>query len=266
MAKKIDFIQPIKDIPKSVKGFPKKLIHIWKDPVNSSEEVTSRKKEILPLLYLFIGVFLLMIILIAAIPDAKKILSVVGMIPFLGAVACIFSLSVLKKAAGKFADIECTNCKKRIAFDENTRIKVVTKTFTITKDDKTIKKNDIPDKSTISAIGRERVTLEITCKCQECGTEKTFTHRFVTMECNKTAAMVPYVQSGAMLVQLEADVRKAYDKGYCNVGEVHPTKVEISVSGQTTSSKVTDNGVNITYNRSPESLVKGYFGNEIQMK
>ena len=40
MAKeKFDFIQPIKDIPKSLKGFPKNLIHIWKDPVESSEQV-----------------------------------------------------------------------------------------------------------------------------------------------------------------------------------------------------------------------------------
>lgn len=46
MAKeKFDFIQPIKDIPKSLKGFPKNLIHIWKDPVNNSEEVKARKKR-----------------------------------------------------------------------------------------------------------------------------------------------------------------------------------------------------------------------------
>lgn len=267
MAKeKFDFIQPIKDIPKSLKGFPKNLIHIWKDPVNNSEEVKARKKEIFPLLYLFVGIFLIMAIVSAIFPDAKNILMIVCMIPGFGAVACGFLLMVLKKAAQKFADLECTNCKKRIAFDENVQIKVVNKTFTVTKEDKTIKKNDIPVESTISAIGKERVTLEITCKCQECGTEKTFRHDFVTMECNKTAVKVPYVQSGAMLVQFEADVKNAYASGSCNVGEVHPTKAEVSVAGQTASSKVADNGVNVKYNRSPESLVKGYFGNEIQMR
>lgn len=267
MAKeKFDFIQPIKDIPKSLKGFPKNLIHIWKDPVNNSEEVKARKKEIFPLLYLFIGLCLVFVILGAIIIDLQSVFTTIGMIPGIGAVACGFLLMVLKKAAQKFADLECTNCKKRIAFDENVQIKVVNKTFTITKEDKTIKKNDIPVESTISAIGKERVTLEITCKCQECGTEKTFRHDFVTMECNKTAVKVPYVQSGAMLVQFEADVRNAYDSGSCNVGEVHPTKAEVSVAGQTASSKVAANGVTIKYNRSPESLVKGYFGNEIQMR
>lgn len=267
MAKeKFDFIQPIKDIPKSLKGFPKNLIHILKDPVNNSEEVKARKKEIFPLLYLFVGIFLIMAILGVIFPDAQDILMIVCMIPGLAAVACGFLLVVLKNAAQKFTDLECTNCKKRIAFDENVQIKVINKTFTVTKEDRTIKKNDIPVESTISAIGKERVTLEITCKCQECGAEKTFNHDFVTMECNKTAVKVPYIQSGALLVQFEADVRNAYDSGSCNVGEVHSTKAEVSVAGQTGSSKVTSNGVNIKYNRSPESLVKGYFGNEIQKR
>ena len=250
MAKeKFDFIQPIKDIPRSLKGFPKNLIHIWKDPVNNSEEVKARKKEIFPLLYLFIGIFLIMAIISAIFPDAQDILMVVCMIPGFGAVACGFLLMVLKKAAQKFADLECDNCKKRIAFDENVQIKVLKKTFTVTKSDKTIKKNDIPVESTISANGKERITVEITCKCQECGTEKTFTHEFVSVECEKSAVKVPYVQSGAMLVQFEQDVRNEGAEGF-----------------EGKSIGTTANGVHIKYIRTPESLVKGYFGNEIQMR
>ena len=250
MAKeKFDFIQPIKDIPKSLKGFPKNLIHIWKDPVNNSEEVKARKKEIFPLLYLFVGLFLIMAIVSAIFPDAQDVLMIVCMIPGFGAVACGFLLMVLKKAAPKFADLECTNCKKRIAFDENVQIKVLKKTFTVTKSDKTIKKNDIPVESTISANGKEHITVEITCKCQECGTEKTFTHEFVSVECEKSAVKVPYVQSGAMLVQFEQDVRNEGAEGF-----------------EGKSIGTTANGVHIKYIRTPESLVKGYFGNEIQMR
>ena len=250
MAKeKFDFIQPIKDIPKSLKGFPKNLIHIWKDPVNNSEEVKARKKEIFPLLYLFIGIFLIMAIISAIFPDAQDILMIVCMIPGFGAGACGFLLMVLKKAAQKFADLECDNCKKRIAFDENVQIKVLKKTFTVTKSDRTIKKNDIPVESTISANGKEHITVEITCKCQECGTEKTFTHEFVSVECEKSAVKVPYVQSGAMLVQFEQDVRNEGAEGF-----------------EGKSIGTTANGVHIKYIRTPESLVKGYFGNEIQMR
>ena len=250
MAKeKFDFIQPIKDIPKSLKDFPKNLIHIWKDPVNNSEEVKARKKQIFPLLYLFVGLFLIMAIVSAIFPDAQDVLMIVCMIPGFGAVACGFLLMVLKKAAQKFADLECTNCKKRIAFDENVQIKVLKKTFTVTKSDKTIKKNDIPVESTISANGKEHITVEITCKCQECGTEKTFTHEFVSVECEKSAVKVPYVQSGAMLVQFEQDVRNEGAEGF-----------------EGKSIGTTANGVHIKYIRTPESLVKGYFGNEIQMR
>lgn len=250
MAKeKFDFIQPIKDIPKSLKGFPKNLIHIWKDPVNNSEEVKARKKEIFPLLYLFVGIFLIMAIVSAIFPDAQDVLMIVCMIPGFGAVACGFLLMVLKKAAQKFADLECTNCKKRIAFDENVQIKVLKKTFTVSKSDKTFEKDGVPHHSTIKASGKEYTTLEITCKCQECGTEKTFTHEFVTVECEKGDSNVPYVQSGAMLVQFEQDVRNEGAEGF-----------EGKAIGTTA------NGVHIKYIRTPESLVKGYFGNEIQMR
>ncbi len=250
MAKeKFDFIQPIKDIPKSLKGFPKNLIHIWKDPVKNSDEVKARKKEIFPLLYLFVGIFLIMAIISAIFPDAQNILMIVCMIPGFGAVACGFLLVVLKKAAEKFADLECTNCKKRIAFDENVQIKVIKKNFTVTKEDKTFEKDGIPHHSTIKAMGKEKAVVEITCKCQECGTEKTFTHEFVTVECEKSDHNVPYVQSGALLVQFEQAVRNEGAEGF-----------EGKELGTTA------NGVHIKYIRTPESLVRGYFGDEIQMR
>ncbi len=257
MAKeKFDFIQPIKDIPKSLKGFPKNLIHIWKDPVKNSDEVKARKKEIFPLLYLFVGIFLIMAIISAIFPDAQNILMIVCMIPGFGAVACGFLLVVLKKAAEKFADLECTNCKKRIAFDENVQIKVIKKNFTVTKSDKTIKKNDIPVESTISAKGKETTTVEITCKCQECGTEKTFTHDFVTAEWEKSLVKVPYVQSGALLVQIEAEVRRRGEEGFEGLEPRRPSAGLHVASGD----------LEITYLQKPETLVKGYFGDEIQMR
>lgn len=250
MAKeKFDFIQPIKDIPKSLKGFPKNLIHIWKDPVESSEQVKERKKEIFPLLYLFVGLCLIFVVLGVVISKLESLFTTIGIIPGLAAVLCGFLLVVLKKAAEKFADIECNNCKKRIQYDENVQIKVVKKRFTIHKSDKTIEKNNVPVESTINVSGKEHVTLEITCKCQECGTEKTFTHEFVTAECEKSAVKIPYVQSGATMVLYERDVQEVGAEGFegKDIGTL-------------------PNGVRIKYVRTPEMLVKGYFGNEIQMR
>ena len=186
-----------------------------------------------------------------------------AMIPAIGVAICGFLLTVLKKAAQKFADLECDNCKKLIAYDDNVQIRIVNKTFDIKKEDRTIEKNNVPVESTIEVKGTELVTVEITCKCQECGTEKKFMHTFTTMRCNKGAVKIPYVQSEARLIQYESDVREAYENGLCEVHEIHPVKAEVSVGGKTASSVTTSNGVNITYKRPIESLVKGYFGNEL---
>ncbi len=223
--------------------------HLWKDPITSSAEAEARKKEIMPVLIGCIAVFLLMAILSAVISSLQNVLMVVGMIPGFGAVACGFLLFVIKKAKEKFADLECPNCKKQITYDNNVQAKIVNKTFTVTKNSKTIEKNGVPHEATIKALGKEKVKVEITCKCQECKTDKTFTHDFVTVECEKSAVRVPYVTSGAMLVQFEHDVRQAGEAGFDNI-----------------SDREAANGVKITYKRTVDQLVKGYFGNEIQMR
>ncbi len=264
---KFDFVQPIKDIPAALKGFPKNIVRILKDPVKSSEEVKTRKKEIFPLLYLFIAIALIFVILSAIFSKASSVFTGIAFVPAVCAAVCVFLLMALKKAAEKFADIECDNCKKRIAYDEKVQFKVVNKTLNIKKEDKTNDKNGVHASSTISVEGKEITTVEITCRCQGCGTEKTFKHDFVTMECNKTAVKVPYVQSGALLITFESDVKNAYASGILNVeGEIVRKGGEVSVGGKSASTKTVGNDINITYNRSVESLVKGYFGDEIQMR
>lgn len=266
MAKeKFDFVQPIKDIPTALKGFPKNLVSIIKDPVKNSAEVKARKKEIFPYLYLFSALTLVFILL--SLIEVLYFFSSIAFVPALGIALCVFLLMVLKKAAEKFADIECNNCKKVITYGDNVQFKVINKSFSVARESKTIEKNNIPVEATIAAKGKELVTVEVTCKCQECGTEKTFTHTFVSMECNKTGVKVPYVQSGALLVTYEADVKNAYADGLTDIGiDVRPVAGELIVGGKAPSSVKVGNDVYITYNRSAEELVKGYFGNDLQMK
>ena len=260
MAKeKFDFVQPFKDIPAFFKGFPKNIVHFWKDPVTSSTEVATRKREILPFLYLSVCLFAIMIIPIIFLPDISFILA----IPALCIAYCAFLLFVAKKAAQKFADIECSNCKERIAFDNNVKIKVIDRKFSIKKDSKTIEKNGVPYQATISVKGEETITAEISCKCQKCGSEKTFTHKFVSLRCNKTGVKVPYVQSGALLIQYESDVNNAYPSAFENLGEIRPVSGELVVGGKSSSSQSVGNDVSVTFYRSPEALVKGYFGNDL---
>ena len=260
MAKaKFDFMQPIKDIPKTLKGFPKNLVHIVKDPVTNSDEIAARKKEIFPYMYLFGALTLVFFILYVAIPAIKDVMMIVAMIPAFGVIGCVFLLNVLKKAQKKFSDLECPQCKARIQYDNNVQIKVLKKNFIVTKEKSVMSGYDPVDKNTPEYIlkrtpmylyvkGKETTTVEVSCKCQECGTEKTFTTEFVTVECQKFANNVMAIDIDLVMANFEKDVRAEAAEGFEN------------------KSGTTERGVEIKYNRGLATLVSGYFGNEIQMR
>lgn len=248
MAKeKFNFIQPFKDIPKTLKGFPKNLVHIWKDPVQNSEEIVQRKKEIFAYLYLFAGLFLLIAILSAVIQPAQDVLVIIAIIPGLGVAAGVFLLTVLKKAQQKFADLECTNCKTRIKYDSNVQITAVNKQFVVSKEKQPMSSQNT-NAMYVKITGKEFTKARITCKCQACGTEKTFEHDFVTAECEKFENKIHPINADQYLMQYEADVRAEGAEGF---------------EGK---SGTTARGVKINYSRKLHSLVVGYFGNEIQMR
>ena len=75
---KFDFIQPIKDIPRTLKGFPKNIVRIVKDPVKNNAQIAERRRDIYPYLYLFGALFLIMVIVM--ILDYIKLFIVVVLI------------------------------------------------------------------------------------------------------------------------------------------------------------------------------------------
>lgn len=231
-----------------------------KEPVKSSVEVKERKKQILPFMYLFV-LLTLVFAVVAVLVDALSFLPV---IPVLGVVYCGFLLWVLKKAAEKFGDIECDACKTLITFGDNVKFEVTNRRFEVKREEKKIEKDGIPVEATIAAKGTEHITVAVACKCQACGAEKSFNHDFVSIRCNKTGVKVPYVQSGALLVRYVADVEDAYKSGAMDeLSEVRPQNGELSVGGKSGSSVTVGNDVSVTLHRSAASLVKGYFGNEL---
>ena len=248
MAKeKFNFIQPLKDLPKTLKGFPTNIVRLWKDPVNNSDEIKARRAEIYPYMYLFVGLFLVAAILSAVIPAASTILSIFGVVFGFGVIGCVFLLAVLKKAQQKFSDLECPNCKERIAYSPDVNIEVTNKSFIVTKESRAMSGSN-SQLMLVEVSGKEVVKVNITCKCQKCGTKKTFEQRFTTVECSRFQNKVHPVNSASLLAQFEQDVRAEGAEGF---------------EGK---SGTTVRGVEIKYNRSLRSLVAGYFGNEIQMR
>lgn len=237
MAKeKFDFIQPIKDIPALLKGFPKNLKHLIKDPVNTVEEAKGRRKEIYPLLYMSIGLALVFV-LVSLIPKVGDIVMLFNIIPIVGLMLSIFLISVAKKIEKKFINLECSNCKTRIAYNGDVSYKVIKRTYNVTKS----KTQNARAGIDIKVIGKEAADVEITCKCQECGTIKTFSERFRTAECVKSDN-VSLINADLMLANYEKDIRAEQAAGF---------------DGST--------GAKITYKHDLDKLVKDYFGNFIQM-
>lgn len=255
MAKeKFDFIQPIKDIPRTLKGFPKNIARIVKEPVKTSEQVVERRRDIYPYLYLFSALLVVTFILYATIPAIQDVMLIVAMIPGFLVIGCVFLLNVLKKAAQKFADLECPNCKTQIQYSGDVQMNVLKKDFFVGKKKDYMSGVDRQHVTRLSPMycevtGKESTTVEITCKCQNCGTSKTFTHTFVTAECNYHESKIAAEQIDVVLMNMEKAVREEGAEGF-----------EGKATGKTAR------GVNIKYSRSIGSLVAGYFGNEIQMR
>ncbi len=247
MAKqKFDFIQPFKDIPQFFKNFPKSFKSVFKGPMTNAEEVKECKANAYALIYA--GGFLTVLFAFLTFSLNGILSEIVGVLELVClclAVAAFFMLKRIKTAEVKFATLECENCKHRITYDDNVKYTLIDKNYSVTKSENVIKKNDIPSENSISVSGIETVTLEITCRCQECGTEKTFVHKFTTAEC-EMKGRYSYVASGAMLVEFEHAVRAEGAEGF--------EGKEIGT---------TANGVQIKNIRTPDSLVAGFFGSEI---
>lgn len=256
MAKeKFDFIQPFKDIPRALKGFPKNIIGSLKEPVKNNAQVKERRRDLYPFMYL-LGILLVVLLVLSVIlSDLQMIFTTVAMVPGLLLAGCFFLLLVLKKAEEKFTDLECPNCKAQIKHSSDVQIKVLKKDFIVTgKKDymSSVNRNNLDplgrDPMYCELKGKETTTVEITCKCQECGTEKTFTHAFVTVECVNFANNIMAKDMGVKYAEMEKAIREEGAEGFDG------------------KSGTTDRGVEIKYNRSISMLVFGYFGNEIQIR
>ena len=84
------------------------LKHLVKDPINTIAEADARKKEIMPLFYVSLGILGLGLILqLVAQLDFMAIFSFIGLV---GAAFCGFLFWVIKKAKERFEGLTCSKC------------------------------------------------------------------------------------------------------------------------------------------------------------
>ncbi len=207
--KKGNFFEPFKEIPATLKTFPKGLIKLWKEPVKNSEEVAKRKKDLTPWMYFFcsliaIGFLWVIIQVITGVGFFETIGNIFYIPGFVGAVYCGFLFLVAKKAAKKFADIECDNCKTRMPHSAMTDYKVLNTTYTVKKQKKARDKGGM----NVIVTGTERVKVEINCICPKCGTLKTFVQEFRTAVCERRELGVSALNADLIMANFEKDVRE----------------------------------------------------------
>ena len=186
-----------------------KIKHFILDPIKSPEEADARKKELLPYLGISFGAAALFIILGMAIEPIKIVFDILGYL-------CVgltlmfgffmFRAFQLKK---KLGNLQCPKCQTIINGDNVTFV-VKSCNFRITEN-----KSQNP-KAGMDLIlhGFEHTTVEITCKCQECGTDKTFTECFKTVDVEISRKGVSALNADLILSQMRADLEIAQKSGF----------------------------------------------------
>ncbi len=199
---KSNFFEPFKEIPAALKTFPKGLIRLWKEPTPDSVSVEKRRKDIMPWLYFFATFAVIMLVLGLIIKAISSVTNVFWMIGALGVVYCAFLLFINKKAAQKFRDIECDNCKVRMPYGSHVTFEELGTSYVVQKSQKEAKQG-----YGCKVTGTERVKVKVTCICPECGTKNEFVQEFRTAVCEKFE-IVPGARVAETLAQFERDIRE----------------------------------------------------------
>lgn len=188
------------------------LKHIVKDPINTIAEANARKKEIMPLFYVSLGVLVLGLILqLAAKLDFMAALSFLGLV---GVVFCGFLFWVIKKSKERFAGLTCSKC--------NTLAEIKTHedfakyiAYNVEEDQAIFKGysgNKEPTNGIYSLVkysGSSKAVVSVDLTCPHCGEVKHLKYTCVPFKCHAEASKVSVLQFKAINSSLETAVKTA---------------------------------------------------------
>ncbi len=190
----------------------KYLKHIVKDPINTIAEADKRKKEIMPLLYVSLGVLALGLILqIAAGLDFMVAFSFIG---FVGVAFCGFLFFVISGAKKRFESLTCDKC--------NTLAEIKTPeafakyiSYVVEKDQAEFQGysgNKEPTNGVYSLVkfsGSSKAVLSVQLTCPNCGEVKNLRYSAEPFKCHAEASKVSVINFPTTKVALESAVRAA---------------------------------------------------------
>lgn len=149
--------------------------HIVKDPVTTVEEANERRKKVLKVLGITV-LYQLCLVLIGTFVEPLKIITDILELPTgFVMLACLVFLIALWIMKLKFKKLECPNCKTRITYGDNVKYTVLN-VYTRTTSNQ------------MQAERKEYTQVQLDCRCQNCGAEKTFIREFCTQVVTATSA------------------------------------------------------------------------------
>ena len=241
--------------------------HLWKDPVNTIEEVEQRKKEIMPWLLGSIGVAVLFCGLDGIL--GTGILMILGMVGVAGVMMFGFLLFICMKAKEKFAALTCNACNTMAKF-ENEADYVNNVSYSVSEDVTSNvnipKPSDSGIISEITARGSGTASVRIQLKCPNCGATKELSYIITPFKCSASEKKVAAGKAQEVAARLQASVNAVVAE-YANketrknipytIQSIHHPNYEDRTKPTTTSTKY--QGVTIDYHREVDELVEGFF-------
>ncbi len=247
------------------------LKHLVKDPITTVAEADARKKEILPWLYGSIALAVVPSVLSGLI-EALGFLMIFGMIGIFATMFFGFLIFVTVKPKQKFVALTCEDCdtmftlENKEDFDKFISYAVVSEKVKV----KVTPASCEPGKAA-TIIGRitSDVSVEITLKCPKCGKLRTLVYSITPFKAEKEEKNVPYITFASTKLAIETAVNSVADSykadpnslpfsihSIHNENYANRTKPQ---NGNNTTSYPVVSGVKISYHRTPDELVRGFF-------
>lgn len=256
---------------KKIKQFFAYLRHLWKDPIKTVSDCDQRKKEIMPLLYVSIGILVLFVGL-SLIPALDFMATIGGTIGLGGIAFCVFLISIANKAKKKFIALTCTKCntmadlKTEEDFAKYVNYEVTS--FTVSYDGVSHPGSNDGVVSYVKAQGHADAVVTIQLTCPNCGEVKTLVYTVQPFKCHREEDKVRVPDVEIVKSRLEATVTKVLETYKTEEGRkeipftihsVHHSEYANRSKPQMGNSAPRVGEVIIDYHRTIPELVEGFF-------
>ncbi len=260
---------------KFLKGFPKNMKPMIKDPVTNMKELEERRKDVWGYMYTAISLTIIFVIL-SLIPVVGDFASMLMIIPVLGLMLGGFLLFVLNSAEKRFKALTCDGCgHMQNDYTVEEFAKLVS--YTVEKHEAHFdgySGNKEPTNGVYSLVkfsGSSSALLSVDLTCPKCGAVKHLKYSATPFQCEAEVRNVGALNFKAIYPSLENAVRSAVED--YNDPEKHARIPYTFHSSKNPNFENRDTfkganasdahpdymGVKIRYRKDPEEMLEHYF-------